>query len=81
VSDYLLQSAFLQKTNSSASKIFVLFGSGSFFLSYLSGTLTFLLLEQNLQLLKGWLGHTPEAIKLVERYLQTLLPSNEKLNP
>jgi len=47
------KSAFLQKTNSSASKIFVLFGSGSFFLSYLSGTLTFLLLEQNLQLLEG----------------------------
>lgn len=48
--------------------------SATFTLNHLPGTPTFLLIDQNLQLLEGWFGHIPEAdvIKRVERYVGAL---------
>ncbi|MBW4554325.1 MAG: hypothetical protein KME35_24975 [Aphanocapsa sp. GSE-SYN-MK-11-07L] len=48
--------------------------STTFTLNHLPGTPTFLLVDQNLQLLDGWFGHTPEAavIERIEKHLCTL---------
>jgi hypothetical protein len=50
--------------------------SSTFFLNQLPGTPTFLLVNQNLQLLEGWFGHSDEtaAIALLDKYAQR--PSN-----
>ncbi len=54
--------ACLQRTNQA---------SATFSLNQLPGTPTFLLVDQNLQLLEGWFGHADEAIviDLLERYI------------
>jgi hypothetical protein len=48
--------------------------SATFTLNHLPGTPTFLLVDQNLQLLDGWFGHTPEAdvIQRIEKHINTL---------
>ncbi len=48
--------------------------SATFTLNHLPGTPTFLLVDQNLQLLDGWFGHTPEAdvIQRIEKHISTL---------
>lgn len=48
--------------------------SATFSLNQLPGTPTFLLVDQNLQLLEGWFGHADEAtvIDLLERYTGSL---------
>jgi hypothetical protein len=47
--------------------------SATFTLNHLPGTPTFLLVDQNLQLLDGWFGHTPETavIERIEKHLCT----------
>ncbi|MBD3885809.1 hypothetical protein IFO70_29285 [Phormidium tenue FACHB-886] len=47
--------------------------SATFTLNHLPGTPTFLLVDQNLELLEGWFGHTPEAdvIQRIEKYINT----------
>ncbi|MGL4618263.1 MAG: hypothetical protein ACRCZS_04290 [Chroococcidiopsis sp.] len=50
--------------------------SATFTLNQLPGTPTFLLVDQNLQLLNGWFGHTPEAA-LIERIEKHLFTFNE----
>lgn len=47
--------------------------SATFTLNHLPGTPTFLLVDQNLQLLERWFGHTPEAdlIKRIEEQINT----------
>jgi len=52
--------------------------SATFTLNHLPGTPTFLLVDQNLQLLDGWFGHTPEAA-VIERIENTFAPL--KSNP
>lgn len=49
--------------------------SATFMLSYLPGTPTFLLVDQNLQLLEGWFGHTPEA-DVIQRIEKQINPAN-----
>jgi hypothetical protein len=65
--DHLRQNmkAYLQRTHQA---------SVTFSLNQLPGTPTFLLVDQNLQLLEGWFGHADEArvIDLLERYTGTL---------
>lgn len=48
--------------------------SAIFTLNQLPGTPTFLLVDQHLQLLEGWFGHTPEAevIQRIENYVGAL---------
>jgi hypothetical protein len=48
--------------------------SASFTLNHLPGTPTFLLVDQNLQLLDGWFGHTPETevIQRIEKHISSL---------
>ncbi len=50
--------------------------SSTFFMNQLPGTPTFLLIDQNLQLLEGWFGHTDEvsAIALLDKYAQPISP-------
>ena len=47
--------------------------SATFTLNHLPGTPSFLLIDQNLQLLDGWFGHTPEAdvIQRIEKHIST----------
>jgi hypothetical protein len=68
--DHLRQNmkAYLQKTHQA---------SATFSLNQLPGTPTFLLVDQNLQLLEGWFGHSDEAtvIDLLDRYTAALTTS------
>jgi hypothetical protein len=47
--------------------------STTFTLNHLPGTPTFLLVDQNLELLEGWFGHTPEAnvVQRIEKHINT----------
>jgi hypothetical protein len=47
--------------------------SATFTLNHLPGTPTFLLVDQNLQLLDGWFGHTPEedVMERIEKHIVT----------
>lgn len=50
--------------------------SATFTLNHLPGTPSFLLVDQNLQLLDGWFGHTPEAA-VIERIENTFASLKE----
>ncbi|BAU15396.1 hypothetical protein LEP3755_59540 [Leptolyngbya sp. NIES-3755] len=53
----------------------------TFTLNHLPGTPTFLLVDQNLQLLDGWFGHTPETavIERIEKHLRIVKGMTQKL--
>ncbi|MBW4458149.1 MAG: hypothetical protein KME55_39140 [Nostoc indistinguendum CM1-VF10] len=55
--------------------------SATFTLNHLLGTPTFLLVDQNLQLLDGWFGYTPEAavIERIEKHLCTFKRVTQEL--
>jgi hypothetical protein len=55
--------------------------SATFTLNHLPGTPTFLLVDQNLELLEGWFGHTPEAdvIQRIEEHINTRNQVAQKL--
>ncbi|NJL38845.1 MAG: hypothetical protein HC840_20195 [Leptolyngbyaceae cyanobacterium RM2_2_4] len=48
--------------------------SATFTLNHLPGTPTFLLVDQNLELLEGWFGHSPEAdvVQRIEKHINPL---------
>jgi hypothetical protein len=52
--------------------------SATFTLNHLPGTPMFLLVDQNLQLLDGWFGHTPEA-EVIQRIEQQINAANPVL--
>jgi len=55
--------------------------SATFTLNHLPGTPTFLLVDQNLQLLDGWFGHMPETevIERIEKHLHIVKGVTQKL--
>ncbi|MBD2309595.1 hypothetical protein H6G17_29635 [Chroococcidiopsis sp. FACHB-1243] len=55
--------------------------SATFTLNHLPGTPSFLLVDQNLQLLDEWFGHTPEAaaIERIEKHLRIVKGMTQKL--
>lgn len=55
--------------------------SATFTLNHLPGTPSFLLVDQNLQLLDGWFGHMPEAavIERIETHLRIVKRVTQKL--
>ncbi len=55
--------------------------SATFTLNHLPGTPTFLLVDQNLKLLEGWFGHTPEAdvVQRIEKHINTRNQVTQKL--
>jgi hypothetical protein len=55
--------------------------SATFTLNHLPGTPSFLLVDQNLQLLDGWFGHMPEAavIERIEKHLRIVKGVTQKL--
>jgi hypothetical protein len=55
--------------------------SATFTLNHLPGTPTFLLVDQNLQLLDGWFGHTPEVAvtECIEKHLWNFNGVTQKL--
>ncbi|MDZ4876819.1 MAG: hypothetical protein CLLPBCKN_006254 [Chroococcidiopsis cubana SAG 39.79] len=55
--------------------------SATFTLNHLPGTPSFLLVDQNLQLLDGWFGHTPEAVVIerIEKHLRIVKEVTQKL--